>query len=175
MHEAAMTFVRTTLERITIPPGPVLEIGGRNINGTVRPLFDDIGPYASIDLRDGPGVDLVADVCDIHPTRTAQTLFQRPTVSCVVCCEVLEHAIDGQGICQWAYRVLAPGGVFLVTAANPDRAAHSGIDGGAVRPGEHYRGVSAAQLRAWLHAFTRREIVINGADVYAIGWKRSRR
>ena len=93
MHEAAKTYVRQVLKTVSIPKGAVLEIGGRNINGTVRPLFDAIGPYASIDLYDGPGVDLVADVCELDPAKTARKLFGKMAVSCVVCCEVLEHAV----------------------------------------------------------------------------------
>jgi hypothetical protein len=175
MHEAAMAFVRASLKRLPIPRGPVLEIGGRNINGTVRPLFEGIGPYASIDLYDGDGVDVVADVCTLDPARIARALFQRPKVACVVCCEVLEHAQNGKGICRWAFRVLAQGGVFLITAANPERSPHSGIDGGSVRDGEYYRGVSASRLRTWLHDFTRCEITVSGSDIYASAWKRRRR
>ena len=170
MHEAAYTFVQQALSRVVVPPGPVLEIGGRNINGTVRPLFED-RPYASVDLRDGPGVDLVGDVCDLDPIRTAQSLFRKPRVACVVCCEVLEHAEDGRGICQWAAKILGPRGVFLVTAANPLRFSHSGIDGGNLHPGEYYQGVSASMLNSWLKPFRFVEIQEQGADIYAVAIK----
>jgi hypothetical protein len=172
MHTEVIDFVRSVVELTPIPSGPVIEIGGRNINGTVRPLFNG-RPYASIDLQNGPGVDMVADVCQLDPTRTAKALFKRRDVACVVCCEVLEHARNGKRICRWAYHVLAPNGLFIVTAASPTRAPHSGIDGGEVQDGEHYKGVSAATLRGWLIDFpiaqvsTRRD----GLDVYAVARK----
>ena len=108
MHEAAKIYVRTVLQTVPVPKGAVLEIGGRNINGTVRPLFADIGPYASIDLYDGLGVDLVGDVCELDPAKTARKLFGKVAVSCVVCCEVLEHATEPARLCRWAHRILKP-------------------------------------------------------------------
>jgi hypothetical protein len=169
MHPAAMDFVASVLTRHTIQPGAVIEIGGRNINGTVRPLFDSIAQsYLSIDLYDGPGVDLVADVC-------AEPLVRRARATCVVCCEVLEHAPDGKGICRWAWRALAPGGVFILTAANPARFTHSAIDGGPLHDGEYYAGVSEAMLARWLQPFKDTIITQNGADIYAVAWKRWRR
>ena len=174
MHEAASAYVRGVLERVTIPKGPVLEIGGRNINGTVRPLFDAIGPYASIDLYKGPGVDLVGDVCELDPVKTAQRLFKRATVACVVCCEVLEHATEPAKMCRWAHRILKSGGVFILTAANQFRSTHSGIDGGALQKGEHYQGVSDAALRSWLRFFDKTQITTSGADIYATAWKGKR-
>ena len=174
MHEAAKTYVRQVLKTVSIPKGAVLEIGGRNINGTVRPLFDAIGPYASIDLYDGPGVDLVGDVCELDPVKTARKLFGKVAVSCVICCEVLEHAVKPLTLCRWAHRILKPGGVLILTAANPKRFTHSGIDGGPLQDGEHYQGVSESALRSWLKVFRRAQIVVDGADIYATAWKAAR-
>lgn len=173
MHEAASRFVQSVVEHV--PIGPIVEIGGRNINGTVRPLFAAIGPYASIDLYAGRGVDLVGDVCALDPAQTARRLFGRATVTCVVCCEVLEHATQPARICQWAQRILTKGGVLILTAANPQRFTHSGIDGGPLHEGEHYRGVSAAALRRWLTGFQSVRMTTAGADIYAVAWKGRRR
>jgi SAM-dependent methyltransferase len=171
MHDAARAYVRGILETVPLRVGPVLEIGGRDINGSIRPLFGGIGPYASIDLRDGRGVDLVADVCTLDPRNTALRLFGRKSVACVVCCEVLEHATEPGEICRWAHRVLMPGGLFIVTAANPDRFEHSGIDGGPLRRGEHYAGVTTKALTSWLRLFATARTTTAGADIYAVAWK----
>jgi SAM-dependent methyltransferase len=175
MHDAAREHVRTILQQVPNRRGPVVEIGGRDINGTIRPLFADIGPYASIDLYDGPGVDLVGDVCALPPATTARKLFGRPTVTWVVCCEVLEHAVEPARVCRWAYRILEPGGTFIVTAANPYRAEHSGIDGAALQDGEHYQGVSERALKFWLQQFSKSLIDEVGSDIYAVAWKGKRR
>ncbi len=174
MHAAAKTYVRGVVNSLTIPSGAVLEIGGRNINGSVKSLLEHIGPYASIDLYDGPGVDLVGDVCELDPAKTAKKLFGKVAVSCVICCEVLEHAVKPLTLCRWAHRILKPGGVLILTAANPLRFTHSGIDGGPLQAGEHYQGVSESALRSWLRVFRRAQITMDGADIYATAWKAAR-
>ena len=47
----------------------VLEIGSLDINGSVRPLFEDAEYYLGIDMQEGPGVDLVAKMT-ISPSST---------------------------------------------------------------------------------------------------------
>lgn len=68
----------------------------------------------------------------------------------VVCCEVLEHSPRADQIVRNAIRMLAPGGVLLVTCATDPRAPHSAVDGNALRAGEWYQNVAQDSLRAWL-------------------------
>lgn len=121
----------------------VYEIGSREVNGGIRPLFDDAVEYHGIDVAPGPGVDAVADGASYEPP------FQP---DCVVCCEVLEHAFEPQAIVETAARVLAPGGAFIVTCAGPGRLPHSAVDGGPLRAGESYQNISGLQMRHWLRA-----------------------
>lgn len=120
--------------------GSVVEVGGRWINGGVRDLVD-CDSYVSLDLYDGDGVDVVADVCDWKPDAP---------VDLVICCEVIEHAPDPEGVVAACVAMLAPGGTFLMTCAGPDRAPHSGLDGGEVREDEHYRNIKPAEMKRWL-------------------------
>lgn len=164
MHANAYNFVERIASR-GLPSGPVIEIGGRNINGSIRQLF---GPaYLSLDLYDGPGVDIVANGATYRPKI-------RPVV--VVCCEVLEHAEDAEQICANAYRMLLPGGVFIVTAATEGRFEHSAHDGGNLREGEFYRNVTAKDLARWLRNFARVEFDTNPmtCDIYAFAQKGTR-
>lgn len=140
-----------------------MEIGGRNVNGSVRPLFPD-APYVSVDVRPGPEVDVVAD---------GATFVPEVPPACVVCCEVLEHTPAAEAICRHACAILAPGGHFIVTAAGEGRAPHSAIDGGPVRPDEFYRNVWVDDLRLWLQPFAAVAITQNPAagDIYAVAIK----
>lgn len=140
MHDAARSFVRDTLARLGARPATVVEIGSRRINGSVRELFDGAA-YTGIDVRHGPGVDVVADGATWQPPAS---------VDCVVCCEVLEHAPAADAILANAVRMLVPGGLLLVTCATDPRPAHSSVTGGALFPGEYYRNVAPAELTAWL-------------------------
>jgi hypothetical protein len=139
MHRQAFDFIAARardLGRV----GFVLEIGARNINGTVRNLFD-AERYVGLDVMPGPGVDVVASGADYVPDTPADV---------IVCCEVLEHTEEAAAICRRSIENLAPGGVLLLTMAGTERAPHSAIDGCDLREGEFYRNVSAADLQEWL-------------------------
>lgn len=122
----------TTSEPIT-----VLEFGSLDINGSVRSIFDGVGPYTGVDMADGPGVDIVAD---------AETYAHGTLVDVVVCCEVFEHAPRWRGIVQNAYRSLRHGGLFVATMAGDGRPPHSAIDEAPIRPWEYYGNVSENDL-----------------------------
>ena len=140
MHPAAIAWVRETVADIG-PGRVVIEVGSRNINGSVRGFFRGAPIYIGIDLVAGPGVDLIADGAFFAP-------LVRPDR--VVCCEVLEHTERAGQIIANAWAELTDGGWLIVTAANEARAPHSAVDGGALRAGEFYRGVSRAILHGWL-------------------------
>ena len=173
MHPAAFAFVAQTVARYPVRPGArVLEIGARDINGSIRAVFACIGVrYVGTDIAPGPGVDVVADGATFRlPDALADV---------VVCCEVLEHAPTAAEIVANTARLLCPGGRVILTAAGCgegwDRTPHSAIDGGAVREGEHYANVSEADLRAWLEAAGFVDIEVSShttaKDVYATAVK----
>ena len=161
MHLAAYAFVAT--RGAAGAPGPVLELGGRNINGSIRDLFSAT-PYLSLDCLPGPGVDVVADGSTYQPVDAPGT---------VVCCEVLEHTPAAEAICRHAVAILRPGGRFVLTAAGVGRGEHSAVDGGPLRPGEYYRNVTRDDLTGWLSGFSAVDIVVNDEahDIYAIATK----
>jgi SAM-dependent methyltransferase len=139
MHQQAYEFIATNAKRLGHVEF-VLEIGSRNVNGSVRGLFSS-GRYLGLDVMPGPGVDVVANGAEFVPDG-------QPDV--VVCCEVLEHADAAPTIVSHALSLLRSGGVLLLTAAGPERAPHSAIDGGPLRSGEHYRNIRVEDLEAWL-------------------------
>jgi hypothetical protein len=164
MHAAAFGYVaRVVLGPPPLPPRrAVLEMGARDINGSVRQLFAG-ARYLGIDLEAGHGVDVVADAQAYTPPFTPDT---------VVCCEVLEHTPHGAAILANAYRMLAPYGLLIVTCAAMGRAAHSGGDGGPLREAEWYANIGKAQLQDWLRPFAtvHLEHRVPG-DLWAYAWK----
>ncbi len=133
MHQAAREYVSRYATDAMIS---VIEIGSRNINGTVRDLFPR-AQWMGLDLQDGFCVDHVCDATKYQP-------MQR--VDLVVCCEVLEHAPDWAELIEAAASWLVPGGRLIVTCAGSGRPQHSAHDGGPLRPGEHYANITAAEL-----------------------------
>jgi SAM-dependent methyltransferase len=153
MHAAAREWVA----RHAIP-GTVLEIGSRNINGTVRDFFDP--DYTGLDITDGEGVDIVADVT---------TWKTRRKFDVIVCCEVLEHT--DAPIIEAAHRLLRKGGTLILTAAGSGRAEHSAVDGGPLRVGEFYRNVEPADLADALAEWESATIDVAGDDIRAVAVK----
>lgn len=145
MHDAACDYVTEVVDRRNLnrPDVAVLDMGGRNVNGTPRGLFLNVTTYLTIDLRAGAGVNIVADAADL----TLGRLFD-----VVLCTECLEHAPRAPQIVATAHRHLRAGGIFIATMAGPGRKPH-GVNGEEFLPrGEFYRNVTPADLEEWLHA-----------------------
>ena len=135
MHAAAFKFVSQFRTHDTID---VIEIGSRDVNGTIRGLFPS-ARWIGLDMIDGPCVDVVCD---------AATYTAKKPVDLVICCEVFEHTEQWYTLVGKAYEWLKPGGLLLVTCAAPGRNAHSAIDGGDLREGEYYGNVPVCNLVA---------------------------
>ncbi len=138
MHPQAFEFVEAHAD-----PSPglrVLDIGGQDMNGTVKSLFPGAN-YLTIDAVDGPGVDVVTDAATWRPPILVGT------AEVVVCCEVFEHAPAWRDIVKTAYELLRPGGRFIATMAGPGRPEHSGrrptLD---LDPDEHYENIAPEDL-----------------------------
>jgi len=139
MHAEAYEYVQRFATDATLS---VLDIGGRNVNGTVRDLFP-AADYTALDVLPGDGVDIVADAATWTPDRTYDL---------IVCTEVFEHTPDWPAILCTAYIAAAPGARIVLTMAGPGRPEHSAIDGGPLRPDEHYRPVDPDELAVCLAA-----------------------
>lgn len=136
MHSAAHFWVAEQV-RDYGPFRSVIEIGSRDVNGSVRGLFDG-ATYTGLDIAEGPAVDWVGDAAVYVPEKK---------VECVVCCETLEHAPNWKELVKAGASWLKKGGYLIVTCAGPGRQAHSAVDGSYnVREGEHYANVSPEEL-----------------------------
>lgn len=111
MHDSVRAWVADRVARHRLAPiGPVLEVGSLDVNGSVRDLFEASaanGGYTGLDMRPGPGVDLVASAHSIP--------FGEDSFAVVVCTEVLEHDPAFWRTLTEIRRVLAPGGHLLLT------------------------------------------------------------
>src|SRR4051794_10641430 len=92
-------------------PAPVFEFGSFQVEGqegyaNLRSLFPGKA-YVGCDMRQGPGVDRVEDVSAISlPDGSAGT---------VLCIETFEHVFEVRRAFDEVFRVLRPGGVFVIT------------------------------------------------------------
>lgn len=149
----------------TTEPVAVLDLGGRNVNGSPRQLFPAATVYRCLDIAPGVGVDIVADAGTWEPDQAYDVVLST---------ETLEHTENWRDIIATAYRALRPGGLFIVTAAGPGRPEHSAIDGQfRLHPGEYYGNVRPDHLDEALRVagFTgiRVQQAFSPCDVRAIG------
>jgi len=143
MHQAVLDWIG---QFATDEDLRVLDIGGRDLNGSPRRLFPNAAPYDVLDLYPGPNVDIVADATSwrLPGPRGAE----RPFYDLVVCTEVFEHLKGWPAVIRTAYEVLRPGGWLLFTCAGPGRPIHSGIEPvwGLLPDEEHYANVSPEEI-----------------------------
>lgn len=162
MHDAAWMFIAMAAHRFG-PFDSVLDLGGRDVNGSPRSLFPG-AKYLAVDIVAGPGVDVVADATTYRPEERFDL---------TLCAEVFEHVPDPDGFVATAWGSLKPGGLFLITAACPPRGAHSAVDGGSLRPGEFYQNIGPDMLARWLVGWKDAEIETHEdrGDIYALARK----
>lgn len=138
MHQQALSWVA---QWRTLEPISVLDIGGRDLNGSTRFLFPNAQPYHVLDILPGDNVDFEADAADWRP----EDGFR---YDLVVTTETFEHAKRWPEILKTAWDVLKPGGWLIFTCAGPGRPPHSGHAAvWELAPGEFYGNVSPEEIR----------------------------
>ncbi|GAC1467659.1 MAG: hypothetical protein NVSMB9_09510 [Isosphaeraceae bacterium] len=93
-------------------PGPVYEFGSYQVEGQLdyadlRSVFPG-KRFVGCDMRPGPGVDRVEDVSEIS--------LADGTAGTVLCIETFEHVFEVRRAFDEVFRLLKPGGLFLITS-----------------------------------------------------------
>lgn len=141
-HQEQMDFVKKTAIRYPnhFSRCRVLEIGSRNINGSVRKLFTSC-EYTGLDIHPGPCVDVVS----LAHEYKADDLFDT-----VVSCEAFEHDPHLAETLANIAHLLRPGGLFVATWAGPARPEHGTLRTGNRMWGPHpdyYHGLGPDEFR----------------------------
>lgn len=118
MHESVMEYARLMLGPGQCRGRRVIELGSRDVNGSVRQVVEQWQPacYIGVDLEDGPGVDLVADV--------AAGFEPWLTFDVVISTETLEHVEDWRAFVNVLKGLAAPGGLIFVTTRSQGFGYH---------------------------------------------------
>lgn len=117
MHESVIQFAEQHISREDVAGKRVLEVGSYNVNGSLRPIVEALGPalYLGSDMRPGPGVDVVVDIASDHDLGTFD----------LVCCAgTLEHMEDWRGCIRGMRRRLTPDGILILTTVSPGFPLH---------------------------------------------------
>lgn len=109
-HDSVIAWAASAIGPDLATGKTVCEVGSYNVNGSIRPGIESHGPesYLGVDISEGPGVDLVANVEDL-PDRFPDGF------GLVVSTEMLEHVEDWKAALRGLVLLVAPGGHLAVS------------------------------------------------------------
>jgi SAM-dependent methyltransferase len=110
-NRSNIEFAKSHLGRNDVAGRTVLDVGSRNVNGSLREVIVSLGPlsYVGVDIEPGAGVD---ELCSVHDLIGR---FGRESVDLVVSTELIEHVLDWRSALSQVKNVLKEGGVLLIT------------------------------------------------------------
>lgn len=110
-NSACLDFGRTKLTGADVTGKRVIEIGAVDINGSLRPDVEALGPseYLGIDIAEGPGVDEVCNVYDLVER------YGPESFDVAISSEMIEHVHDWRKAISQIKEILRPGGVLVMT------------------------------------------------------------
>ena len=106
MHKSVLDWAGPKVRELGIGSSSVIEVGSRNVNGSVREFFNG-GWYVGVDMQDGTGVDMVA--------RGDNLPFDDATFDVAISTEMLEHDPFPWLTIPEMARVVRPGGYVILT------------------------------------------------------------
>jgi predicted SAM-dependent methyltransferase len=110
-NKDCISFVASEVQQPHVTGLDVLEVGARDVNGTVRPRIEAFKPrqYIGVDILDGPGVDMICDAEDLLDN------FEEGSVDLLISTELMEHVRNWRTVLSNFKRVLRPGGHLMIT------------------------------------------------------------
>jgi SAM-dependent methyltransferase len=110
-NASGIAFGERHLTAAEVRDRDVLEVGAYDVNGSVRPHVEALGPrsYLGVDIAAGPRVDMVLDARDLVAT------FGGAAFDLVITTEMVEHVRDWRTIVRNLKGVIRPGGHLLLT------------------------------------------------------------
>lgn len=119
-HPSVVAWGRSVLTADVVAGRRVLEVGARDVNGSLRPHVEALGPacYLGVDMEPGEGVD------EICYAESLEGRFEAGAFDIVLSTEMLEHVRNWRTAIRNMKAVLAPGGLLLLTTRSEGFPLH---------------------------------------------------
>ena len=110
-NQACVDFGQVNLQREDVCGKTVIEIGAMDVNGSLRPHVESLGPsrYIGVDIEAGPGVDVICNA------ERLLAVFGPESFDVVISTELLEHVRDWRRVVGTMKRLLKSEGTLLIT------------------------------------------------------------
>lgn len=148
----------------------VLDVGSRDVNGSLKDMFFSDCDYTGIDIMEGKNVDFNTSAVDWNSLGPTE-------YNTIVCTEVLEHDKDWCQTIDAMISMLREGGLLIITAAGPKRAEHgTKRTTPELSPAttDYYQNIEIEHLEQAFKpmCFCKYEYGREEQDIYANGFKR---
>lgn len=130
-HETVIEFGEKNLKKDEIEGKRVIEIGSKDINGSLRQYIEKLGciQYIGIDIESGKGVDIICNAEDLIEK------FGKESFDIVISTELLEHVKDWKKVINNIKDICKNDGIILITTRSKGFGYHDfGLD-----IGDHWR------------------------------------
>jgi len=150
MHPSVLAFFRSVLLVEDQRGKSFLEVGALNVGGSIRDVVTEPGEYVGLDMREGPGVDVVCKAEEYKPERQFDYVVSAGT---------LEHCEDWRSVVTRMKELCKTGGHVILTTVSPGWPRHD-------YPNDYWRW-SVAQGLTMFDDF---DLVVLRSDPEGPGW-----
>jgi 2-polyprenyl-3-methyl-5-hydroxy-6-metoxy-1,4-benzoquinol methylase len=132
----------------------VLEVGSRNVNGSLRNHVESLKPmeYIGVDIMPGTGVDKIVDANNLLD------FFKNESFDLIISTEMLEHCKDWKNALNSMFSLCKVNGFILLSTRSPGFPYHS-------YPHDYWR-FTTTDIK---NIFKNNNIIQNKEDSYAPG------
>lgn len=108
---SGIIFGATNLRKNEIKGKDVIEVGSKDVNGSLRSYVESREPaeYIGVDIEMGPGVDILCSAEDIIDK------FGKESFDIVISTELMEHVQDWKKVISNFKNICKPDGIILIT------------------------------------------------------------